>query len=513
MASEGSATPTRLQMALAIAIIKSKPEGVTIRDYICQMRDHLRQGRQPTHEEDGHLYLDAVGYWKEQYAREYEVRQRAEMRVAKLERSVELLQMRVDLEAAEETGTLKRKRGGGKQASTRTKVLQDSLGPLNLSPQNSVAIKPVEADMPDDSAEDKLTHSLYVNQRLLQQPTPKTEAICFNLIQIIRAIGSVLSATFKHEHQDLQKYKRGFTTAGKGASELTNAVMSCSRAFTSVIVGLGKIAGKDFENRLTGPVVFESVKLFKNVIDIISDAARLTASTQLAELERSQKARDKVLNTIKDRDASRQLSRFVNSIVEYLDKTNHASREIFEGYLFVLLERVGKLLYYSYFGKYKSAAISGDLALPPAQDHPDVIARQKKETLAIRFEVEGLMSMLNRAIELAPYHLNPQAEVSSTSSRTSKAVKLARSLTQKAQPKASKVPLSTHAKDRLQRTLIKCMWNEKEEDELSNVLRMPARLAAMPPVPKLEEKNVDEWFQEKVWRLVGLDLLESKIQW
>ena len=81
---------------------------------------------------------------------------------------------------------------------------------------------------------------------------------------------------------------------------------------------------------------------------------------------------------------------------------------------------------------------------------------------------------------------------------------------------ASRTPLSAQAKDRLQRTLIHCMFGDDgagEHDEFADVLRMPARLGSVPNMPKVEDKDVGEWFTGEVWRLVGWDLLGKDGQW
>lgn len=74
--------PTRTQIALAIAVIRSKPSDVSVRgesrsfhlrnqqadrlEYILQLREHVKQGANPNLAQDQGHYLDLVTYWQEQ---------------------------------------------------------------------------------------------------------------------------------------------------------------------------------------------------------------------------------------------------------------------------------------------------------------------------------------------------------------------------------------------------------------------------------------------------------------
>jgi hypothetical protein len=51
------------------------------------------------------------------------------------------------------------------------------------------------------------------------------------------------------------------------------------------------------------------------------------------------------------------------------------------------------------------------------------------------------------------------------------------------------------------------MFGEGQEDELSDVLRKPGRLGAMPKISKVEDKDVRHWYNGEVWRLLGWDII------
>jgi hypothetical protein len=83
-------------------------------------------------------------------------------------------------------------------------------------------------------------------------------------------------------------------------------------------------------------------------------------------------------------------------------------------------------------------------------------------------------------------------------------------------PSASRIRLSAAAKDRLQRTLITCMYGDKGDDEFLDVLTKPVpctRLGSLQKVAKVEDKDVEEWYKKEVWRLVGWDVLVRESGW
>jgi len=101
--------PSKLQIALAIAVLKTKPDGITARgkcsnsgltsplltvtEYVLCLRSHFKRGRQVSTEEQQHRHLDSVAYWREQYERAEAKCQELEHRNVQLERANDALQV------------------------------------------------------------------------------------------------------------------------------------------------------------------------------------------------------------------------------------------------------------------------------------------------------------------------------------------------------------------------------------------------------------------------------------
>lgn len=94
--------------------------------------------------------------------------------------------------------------------------------------------------------------------------------------------------------------------------------------------------------------------------------------------------------------------------------------------------------------------------------------------------------------------------------------RVGRTLSLKNLPSASRARLSPVAKDRLQRTLVTCMYGNKVDDEFLDVLTKPIplmRLGSLQSVARVEDKDVEEWYKKEVWRLVGWDVLAKERGW
>jgi hypothetical protein len=101
--------PSKLQIALAIAILKTKPDRITVRgkcltagltprlltatEYILHLRSHSKRGRQLFTEEQQHRHLDSVAYWRERYERAESKCHELEHRNVQLERANDALQI------------------------------------------------------------------------------------------------------------------------------------------------------------------------------------------------------------------------------------------------------------------------------------------------------------------------------------------------------------------------------------------------------------------------------------
>ncbi|ORX94716.1 hypothetical protein BCR34DRAFT_219572 [Clohesyomyces aquaticus] len=514
--------PSKLQLAFAIAVVRYKSEDTSVRDHILQLRQHLRHGKAVFPSKDGHRHFDSVSYWKEQCAAVQQNCQELERRNMQLERANDHLQRLTVGPGDEATTVTKRKRGGGsKQApGKRAKAstassdqaiadAEDTLtGDLEILDRVGEGTKHcllLTIFLTFGVAGSTLTLNLYNVHKLCRHQSPDNQAICFSLVHTARAIGSVISTVSRHQNQLTLSYKRASTPLEKDKSEMSCVIRASARAFTSLLVGLGKLVLGDIEGRLSGPVIYETVKMFKKVLDVMTDTARSAASKSSASVSNQTSSRTKPPAKNKETVQCRTIAQFLNAIMSYLDKNDPVHRHMFEGFLFILFERVSSRLYYCTFGH--------DPKLLADQEHildPDSIPKKDGADLPVQLEIPSLINVFERALSLAPHHLNSRPSSSTSKSQKSRSASTARYLAYKGLPLDRKMPLSIQAKERLQRTLVQCMWNEEEDDEFADVLRMPVRWGSLPNAPKIGDRDVTDWFKGEVFRLVGWDILKHE---
>lgn len=297
-------------------------------------------------------------------------------------------------------------------------------------------------------------------------------------------------------------------------SDFAEALTISARAFMSVLVGITKMVDASSDARLPNLVVCELAETFKSALQAIEASAQHTASASWSSSPDSTKKKSKEPNpVVKESVPARSMAHFLIGILGLLDKSNSIHQKVFDAFAFLLLERVGKRLYYCTFGRHRGATVEDDLSLPPKSPTPAIKTMPDTEALAIRLELKALVLILHRAMGLAPHHMNP-ASTKATRQLTSNRV--GRKLSMKTLPAAPKGRLSSLAKDRLQRTLINCMFGDNTDDEFLDILTKPMpsmRMSNMASVAKVEEKNVEQWFKEEVWGLVGWDIMATEAAW
>ena len=288
----------------------------------------------------------------------------------------------------------------------------------------------------------------------------------------------------------------------------------CARSFMSVLVGLTRLLESSDDSRHTNVVVCELADMFKTLLVSIERVARDTARQAASESgeQKGTKAKDKPeTKVVKESVPARSLAHLLIGMLGFLEKTNTLHQQIFDGFVYLLLERVGQRLFYCTFGRHRSSTVEGDIEPLPEPQSAEDARKAEVDAHGTRLEVKALLLVLERAIGLAPNHMNPQ-----TSNAESNKKKSGRTISMKNLPAASKARLSPVAKERLQRTLIACMYGSKTDDEFLDVLTKPmppTRLGSLQNVARVEDSGVEDWYKKEVWRLVGWDILARESGW
>ena len=336
-------------------------------------------------------------------------------------------------------------------------------------------------------------------------------ALCSSLVRTASSLGKVIRiVAYNYEHLSRQGRRTpGALSLDQDKSDFAIALSVCARAFMSILVGTNRLTESRADVRLASLIVCELADLFKTALQSIESSARDTAHIFLSQPPPPKKSKAKTPPGVPRESApARAVAHLLISFLGFLEKTDTIHQKIFDGFAFILFERVGKRLYYFTFGQNRSTSVEGNiLPLPEPKDATET-TRRETGALATRLEVKALILILERAMGLAPNHMNPGP--SKTANRATRTLSVKNLVT------TSRARLSPLAKDRLQRTLVACIYGDKAEDEFLDVLTKPMpsmRLGTLQNVAKIDDKDVGGWYKEEVWRLVGWDILAREGGW
>ncbi|TKA74923.1 hypothetical protein B0A49_02593 [Cryomyces minteri] len=507
----GLVGPSHVHFALALAVVRSKPDDVSIRGE-CFHHCHEDPIIQQT------TIAQNIGTWTAQPTGRLSTRGLRSL-VSKSQR---------DAPSEDVISDLKRKKSasvavgdGACRPAKRPKLSEDlAITVGDHWPRDSFVEDFESLEIAIGGR--KIVQDLYSLHKLYQQWSPDAGALAYHLIQASSAVTSVISSACKRHHSRVGpgaatsvKEKRKplkVSSAQVEHDEGLNAVFrAAARAFTSLLHGLAQLGAASGSNKFQGSVMYSYVKMFAGVLDCIADAALVRAQQDIDHqpAASSTKSKSKLQKTIKELQVPRAIVHFLMAIISTLNAKSAVHRDLFEGLMFILLDRLGNRLYSFTFDHERGATIDSEIVASIISTEGD--PHKLLDTQARKIEAPFLIQVFERAMAAAPQFLGSQA-----SFRTSKnAPATSKSSTIRGSGSSGKASLTLPAKNRLQQTLVNGIFGSEgaEHEEFMDCLRMPARSGPMPQQPKREKTSVPEWFQEELWKLLGWEILAREGEW
>ncbi|KAH7091938.1 hypothetical protein FB567DRAFT_226946 [Paraphoma chrysanthemicola] len=487
-------------------------------DYVTHLLEHFRDGQPASNPEEQSHYLDLVGYWQDQCRRAHEECDRLRSVNTRLERSNHQLAQRTqpDWDERPSTATTCSKRDAPASPSkahkrakvSATKVAEQSVAATQEGIDHDYDFLESLGDVGAD-----LTEALYTTHKLCRATAPDCEALCRSLIRTTSSLAKIIHFVAQN-HETLSRQGRptlGAQSLIEDRSNFAQALTVCARSFMSVLVGMTKMMKVGSDDRLPSLVICELADMFQATLHAIAASARETAELSFNAHAQTNHSKGKAPSKPKESVPARSLAHFLTGILGLLERTNVVHQQIFDAFVFLLLERASHRLYYCTFGEHRKAI---EMDHGPAKECKDILdtSKQEQENLTIHLEVKALVLLLERAMGLAPHHMNQ----TSAHAKSKSPNRIGRTLSMKSLASAPKTRLSAIAKDRLQRTFVTCMYGSKVDDEFLDVITkpMPAmRVGTLPNTAKIEDKDVEQWYKEEIWRLVGWDILARESGW
>ena len=297
------------------------------------------------------------------------------------------------------------------------------------------------------------------------------------------------------------------------STDLDTTMTAVGRVVAGILAGLQKLVRLDSSDSLKGQVTYALVRMYEKVLaqfDTVSQEKALEepagpttdpkASTATAKAK-SKGGPPRV--NIKDVPTLNALASLLSGIIKQLDPKQDPHKDIFEGFLFCVLSKLGDRIYTVNFLHPRAEDIMEELEAASDESNSETTPSPIPTALRqAQLEAPYLLHLLKQSLALAPSFLNSQPASTSNRAKT------------KPNPKPgsiTKATLGLVVKERLQATLVSAIFGSESVDEDSHSflesLRMPAAGGGSVSVPRVKEVEVGEWFQGEVWRLLGWEVL------
>ncbi|GFF26672.1 hypothetical protein IFM46972_01855 [Aspergillus udagawae] len=502
--------PSQAQLALAMAIVKQKPAGMDIQDYVQQVRKNIKTAELCGRDYLEDRFFDSVSFWQHAYKRSeaeqsrltdriYELEQRNEALLAKLQLQNPLSQENTQVSA-------KRKANGNLNARKRARTqlaLQNQAFGIVLESSKLVE----QPEYMEESTASFMRHFYALQRAIQRRPSRSTIVQCSgDLCEV--AVHEVLTAV-RWEGHTTRPSKKPVLQAKR--PHLEQVLRSVKCAFQLISQALEKLAESENDLHGKGQLDYHLIRLYQAIATAleqycISKSGQIFASTGSFKTPKNKQARksksakpcqrlENLTTTSVDEVAS-QISRLLGSIAISLNLSYAVHRTVFEGLLYVLLKRVGRLLCIFVFQ---------DL-----QTRPDLHVDQTKLPLPQGLQGVKLDDQSLRAMQMEAKHLIWPLE------RSLALLDACTSSSSILGPRDVPETMAWVAKlkQQLQGTLLQALFGP-DRSVFPHTLQQPETLDAhelerLQNCTQIPEQSVPDWFTQEIWRLLGWDLLATQ---
>ncbi|PYH73123.1 uncharacterized protein BO88DRAFT_422795 [Aspergillus vadensis CBS 113365] len=513
--------PSPAQLALAMAIVKLKPPDVDLKGNIPVLIRHHIKSTHPSDRSYTHdKFFDSVSFWQQAYERSEAEQCNLLDRIYELEQRNESLRARLqgaDIAGAENgQPTLKRKttaKGAapGSGAVTRKRAKTQTFSRMDTSVFDNSLSAGLDGGVVDHlNFSEQFTapfmRQLYALQKVLQKRP--------NNSNIVRAAVELCATATKNVLDALERpiVSRSTTKVIQQLKkpDILAVLNSTENAFLILIETFRKLSASGQQMRDAGQITYSIVRLYESVIEALGRHCRTKAEQQLRESKTSakqtqqrQKAKSKQSRTGCPADDQNQgdetdeiathVSLLLSRVALSFNIDCVAKQSILEGFLFVLLSRVGKLL---------SLFVFHDLRLRPDLQMNDA-----------KFPLPGGMEGIDVAESTLPAAAMEAKSLIWPLERMLVSLEDTPSMSSDPSHGCTNRQLAAKLKGKLQTTLLQSvfgtdtLWPEALQYPMEPDERDLERLQTCSKIP---EQSVPDWFVQEIWRLIGWEMLAAR---
>ncbi|KAA8652588.1 uncharacterized protein ATNIH1004_001493 [Aspergillus tanneri] len=468
-----ASVPSPAQLALAVAIVKQKPVDQDIKG-----KQHIKEVKDNDQSYPQEKFFDSVSFWQQAYEKSEAEQSTLLDRIYELERRNEALFSKLrtqegDLE--KDQGSSKRKAPAGKNgAATRkrakTQVFSRTNGPSGSGPASN---------------EDGIGSFEYSEEA----------SLCKAASDGVLRAGSQKGTTAGRSKK---------VTVRRKEPDVPAVLRSVEHTFKLLSQALEKLSESEHDS---GQVIYHTVNLYESTLNALQQRCRVRSEQapsktksnkqkQPAKSKRATKNQSTDTQSNAEDEIATQLTRLLYSMTLTFGPSFPLRQTPLEGFLSILLSRVGKLLSLFVF---QDLQLQPDLQLDPAKLPLPGGLREvdvdEKSLCAAKMEAKQLVWLLERFLALLDTVPSLSSSLVSQEGGTGSI-------------------FVSNIKERLQSTLLQAVFGKSVG--FKNVLQCPvqpeqADLNRFQTSFRTSEQDIPDWFVQEVWRLLGWEILANNL--
>lgn len=327
-------------------------------------------------------------------------------------------------------------------------------------------------------------------------------AVAHAVIRVAGALPQVLV-------QALQHY---FSAENAAADGLGLSFAALEKAVSCLTTATNRLFAVDIEALVQGHVINALVRMYGGLVEcmeiVSTEDGRFDTGNTYEETRNLQRKANSKESGVKSCTPLDLLTKLLSKIIHELDVRDAGQASLFEGYAYTALRRIGDRLYLVVFGRRRADGLDDDILASQLTQDDGVSERQTalnppgSEREAARLEAPYLVALLDCIMRAyAVYTADNKRSKTSNAQHTSK---------------TSKKDLAARARVKIQLTLVDCIFGndaQSDSDGLRDRLKMPTTGGPPLPMPKIKEAEIEDWYKEELWRVLGWDILSKDGDW
>ncbi|OQD86515.1 hypothetical protein PENANT_c007G07275 [Penicillium antarcticum] len=457
-----------------------------MREHIVHIRDFIKKSKELGHDVVTDKFFDSVSFWQQAYEQSeagqsklhdqiYELEQRNNRLMAKI-------QAKNPVNQNDAPQTNKRTTPPGRNVKNSNRVQKRAKIPHHM--QRIVSL------MNDDSSGEEyglcLSRQIYTLQKALQRNPMRASSLATAAIILCKSAEQMLICAVQRRSMSTQPIPPN----AKQDTDINDVFNGVKIAFHLVHRGLHKLSRKEDEKQHRGQITYYLVGLFEST---------MTAFTQHCTAISKQKSTTETANDSVDGSAAQPqqninkrnphtedeiatcLADLLCTVALSLDISRTEDQQVMEGFLSLVLDRVGKML---------ALYVFHDLRLPmsisPRMTFPGGLEAMADENLTpndAQLEAKFLIRLLGRMMD-------------SGSAKSISDAQATRSFVQ-------------NARTRVQNTLLRAVFGHDDKLFRDGLQRPKTPPSQAIDANETNQEGFADWFTQELWRVVGWDVLRS----